>query len=849
MNRNNFPAGEILSVAPNELTTVYKDHFVNSTDGRRVFPSSDTKEKTNRSIPISIIQASTANLKAPQNAPSSYYSQISHTMQGRSLSDTEELRAEVQRLAEKVCEQSKFIDQLRSSLPLLFTSDGEMKQRDVLTDLCQQKLNISCLERNHSALETWIRRCQRDIMNLTNVVNQQQDEIFHLHEILEDIQKSIPHALSSFCSEASYHPSTAGPELTRATFGPASYRSASCNELPHQSSPCNRYPRNRPSALNAEPSLRGSITAVATGGGDGDLGRPPHPQIMRAALSGGVSGSPNSFSRRRICSASSFRRNLTKARNMEAASGSSSKMGGWDFLLKSPRLALRRPLARLNSAKEPSDTNSCPDNDQESTISTSSTQRPISGGAFKSTLSLLLPTATNFEEWPLASVCDFLGQLGLGYCAAAARTWVRTGADIIAANTKKLEQDLGISKPLHLKKLLIHVSLRTTNQLRASRETSYLPKIDPHPDFSVTAWLEDLGLLVYREVFEYELIDAYVLNELTLADLQNIGITNELHMLSLRRGLQLLRHINFDLSQLSRRPTFRTPEPLNRLSSASPPDFSEGSAGEDAEEEDVFKPPAGELETKQPGAEKDFEAGVDDFVAMPAIMSHSGISVHSSRSLPSNCNSLPPKTEGCARRATSPILSVLPSRSPLIRCLGELSSAKESQDNHQCVVTPNELALWTFHRLEVWLRDIELPEYVSNLRASGLHGALFVFENRFTAETLADVLDIAANKTLLRRHLTDQFANLVGEQLMLRKQNCLSKPEAVPLTTFGKFKTTVRRTIFPSPRRRTAYYLNSEPLCPAELDFDFMTSFCEFPFSSTSTKENCWGCYVFLLNS
>nr|VZI40638.1 unnamed protein product [Spirometra erinaceieuropaei] len=727
MNRNNFPAGEILSVAPNELTTVYKDHFVNSTDGRRVFPSSDTKEKTNRSIPISIIQASTANLKAPQNAPSSYYSQISHTMQGRSLSDTEELRAEVQRLAEKVCEQSKFIDQLRSSLPLLFTSDGEMKQRDVLTDLCQQKLNISCLERNHSALETWIRRCQRDIMNLTNVVNQQQDEIFHLHEILEETPAFL------------------------------------------------YQPFHLPNLFN-----------------------PPFPPFPR-----------------------------------------------YDLLCPLHLLPLRRPLARLNSAKEPSDTNSCPDNDQESTISTSSTQRPISGGAFKSTLSLLLPTATNFEEWPLASVCDFLGQLGLGYCAAAARTWVRTGADIIAANTKKLEQDLGISKPLHLKKLLIHVSLRTTNQLRASRETSYLPKIDPHPDFSVTAWLEDLGLLVYREVFEYELIDAYVLNELTLADLQNIGITNELHMLSLRRGLQLLRHINFDLSQLSRRPTFRTPEPLNRLSSASPPDFSEGSAGEDAEEEDVFKPPAGELETKQPGAEKDFEAGVDDFVAMPAIMSHSGISVHSSRSLPSNCNSLPPKTEGCARRATSPILSVLPSRSPLIRCLGELSSAKESQDNHQCVVTPNELALWTFHRLEVWLRDIELPEYVSNLRGSGLHGALFVFENRFTAETLADVLDIAANKTLLRRHLTDQFANLVGEQLMLRKQNCLSKPEAVPLTTFGKFKTTVRRTIFPSPRRRTAYYLNSEPLCPAELDFDFMTSFCEFPFSSTSTKENCWGCYVF----
>ncbi|VDN12502.1 unnamed protein product [Dibothriocephalus latus] len=196
----------------------------------------------------------------------------------------------------------------------------------------------------------------------------------------------------------------------------------------------------------------------------------------------------------------------------------------------------------------------------------------------------------------MASVCDFLSQLGLGYCAAAARTWVRTGADIITATTKKLEQ----------------------------------------------------------------------------ADLQSIGITSELHMLSLRRGLQLLRQINFDLSQLSRRPVFRTPEPVKRLSSTSPLPSSEASAGEDVEEEDVFKAPAR--------------------------------------------GSLPPKAEAGSRRATSPVLSTLPSRSPLIRCLGELSSAKEGQNNPQRAVPPSELVLWTFHRLEVWLRDIELPEYVSNLQ-------------------------------------------------------------------------------------------------------------------------------------
>lgn len=31
-----------------------------------------------------------------------------------------------------------------------------------------------------------------------------------------------------------------------------------------------------------------------------------------------------------------------------------------------------------------------------------------------------------------------------------------------------------------------------------------------------TAWLEDIGLPLYRELFKAELIDAYVLHELTL---------------------------------------------------------------------------------------------------------------------------------------------------------------------------------------------------------------------------------------------------------------------------------------------------------------------------------------------
>ena len=36
-----------------------------------------------------------------------------------------------------------------------------------------------------------------------------------------------------------------------------------------------------------------------------------------------------------------------------------------------------------------------------------------------------------------------------------------------------------------------------------------------------------------------------------------LGVNNELHMLSMRRGLQLMRQLNFNLNRLCRRPTGR----------------------------------------------------------------------------------------------------------------------------------------------------------------------------------------------------------------------------------------------------------------------------------------------------
>merc|ERR1712038_1741107 len=87
-------------------------------------------------------------------------------------------------------------------------------------------------------------------------------------------------------------------------------------------------------------------------------------------------------------------------------------------------------------------------------------------------------------------------------------------------------------------------------------------------------------------------------------------------------------------------------------------------------------------------------------------------------------------------------------------CLKRRSSPEE---NDRDVVQ-----LWTNHRVMEWLREVDLAEYAPNLRGSGVHGGLLILEPKFNGELLASLLSIPSSKTLLRRHLTIHFGDLIG---------------------------------------------------------------------------------------
>uniref|UniRef100_A0A4W4E9J5 SAM domain-containing protein n=1 Tax=Electrophorus electricus TaxID=8005 RepID=A0A4W4E9J5_ELEEL len=140
-------------------------------------------------------------------------------------------------------------------------------------------------------------------------------------------------------------------------------------------------------------------------------------------------------------------------------------------------------------------------------------------------------------------------------------------------------------------------------------------------------------------------------------------------------------------------------------------------------------------------------------------------------------------------------------------------------------VSPAEVSQWTNHRVMEWLRSVDLAEYAPNLRGSGVHGGLMVLEPRFNVETMALLLNIPPNKTLLRRHLATHFSLLVGTEAQQLKQEWLENPDYTPLTATAKVKP--RKLVFGSfgSLRKKRQQDGEEYVCPMDVEMPKSHSF------------------------
>ncbi len=287
-------------------------------------------------------------------------------------------------------------------------------------------------------------------------------------------------------------------------------------------------------------------------------------------------------------------------------------------------------------------------------------------------------------EWNVDMICTWLECLGLGMYCGEVQKVIGTGEQLAKMNFSDLETKLNVKNFLHRKKLFLALTARQDPSRR-----------DPEGglDFQwVLRWLDDVGLPQYKDSFLEARVDGRVLNVLTVDDLFQLRVTNLLHHLSLRRGIQVLREQGFDPDCLKRRAVQGEP------------------------------------------------------------------------------------------------------------------------------VGPDAAVLWTNHRVMEWLKQVDLSEYAPNLRGSGVHGALLVREPRFTEKVLAELLAIPISKSLLRRHLSIHFKELVGRDLMRDKRAKEQESGNATLSPTAKAKSVSRHGgQFTLKRKKSKLQFDQgDLLCPFE---------------------------------
>uniref|UniRef100_A0A8C7PQU0 Kazrin, periplakin interacting protein b n=1 Tax=Oncorhynchus mykiss TaxID=8022 RepID=A0A8C7PQU0_ONCMY len=127
---------------------------------------------------------------------------------------------------------------------------------------------------------------------------------------------------------------------------------------------------------------------------------------------------------------------------------------------------------------------------------------------------------------------------------------VKSGKVLLGLTDEDLELGLGISKPMHRRKL--RLAIEDYREAEAGQGLSKAAEMDHH--WVAKSWLSDVGLPQYSQAFQNQLVDGRVLNSLSRRDLERLlNVTTESHQNSLLLAIQLLQLINFNKEVLQAR--------------------------------------------------------------------------------------------------------------------------------------------------------------------------------------------------------------------------------------------------------------------------------------------------------
>ncbi|CAB3376491.1 Hypothetical predicted protein [Cloeon dipterum] len=174
---------------------------------------------------------------------------------------------------------------------------------------------------------------------------------------------------------------------------------------------------------------------------------------------------------------------------------------------------------------------------------------PLTEEGYAEKLRLLREASTiPMERWRAPTVLAWLEiALGMPQYGPRCAENVKSGKVLLELSDVELEVGLGITHPMHRKKLRLAIE-----EHRHPSLVRYPCMAQLGHTWVSSEWLPDLGLAQYSENFATNMVDARMLDHLSKKELEKfLGVTRKFHQASIVHGIHLLRMMKYDRQALA----------------------------------------------------------------------------------------------------------------------------------------------------------------------------------------------------------------------------------------------------------------------------------------------------------